>query len=149
MQKMRISKITLHDAASRKLYRTSVLLHLKNRESLALPFDYFIISNFNSYFPQNALAFISKFFCKHLHFALSSYSHTFILGDFGLIALLVGSYQYLQNAHFFMVFIFTVFKFSQLLYHNIILFMSAALLFPALLSLGVFASVTIYRGSSL
>ena len=48
MQKMRISKITLHDAASRKLYRTSVLLHLKKRESLALPFDYFIISNFNS-----------------------------------------------------------------------------------------------------
>ena len=38
---------------------------------------------------------------------MSFISHKPIAGDFGAIALLVGSYQFLQNAHLFMLLIFT------------------------------------------
>ena len=58
---------------------------------------------------QNAFDDIRIFFFKHMHFWLISLiSHNPIAGDFGAIALFVGSYQFLQNAHLFIVLILTI-----------------------------------------
>lgn len=100
--------IKLHRRKSVKLlpllifYQTGRLvrpLHCVNTiDSISLSLIYLFIGTLHSYLEQTALADICVFLCKHIFLALLSYSHKLILGAFGEIQELVGSYQYMQNA---------------------------------------------------
>ena len=81
-------------------------LELRDHVMRAIQFDYILLTKS---LLQNALADIGMFFLRQMHlWFVSLISHKPIAGERGAMKLFVGSYQFLQKAHFLISLILTV-----------------------------------------